>query len=127
MLDKNKDGYVTLKELKDGLKDNPNIDEIAHLLNTIDLDQNGAINYTEFIAATMNTKNMIEKQSKIQDAFSVFDKNGDGTITREELMEALAGETGDVIDPKVWEDVINECDKNGDGVIDIDEFMNMFN
>lgn len=42
-------------------------------------------------------------------------------------MQALAGETGDIIDPKVWEEVINECDKNGDGVIDIDEFLNMFN
>ena len=59
MLDKNKDGYVTLKELKEGMKENPNIEEIARLLNSIDLDQNGAINYTEFIAATMNTKTMI--------------------------------------------------------------------
>jgi len=38
MLDKNKDGYVTLKELKDGMRDNPNIDEIARLLNSIDMD-----------------------------------------------------------------------------------------
>lgn len=38
MLDKNKDGYVTLKELKEGMKENPNIEEIARLLNSIDLD-----------------------------------------------------------------------------------------
>lgn len=62
-LDKNKDGYLTLKELKEGMKDNPNIDEIAWLLNNIDLDQNGAINYSEFIAATLNTKAMIEKDA----------------------------------------------------------------
>jgi calcium-dependent protein kinase len=37
-LDKNKDGYLTLKELKEGMKNNPNIDEIARLLNNIDLD-----------------------------------------------------------------------------------------
>lgn len=62
-LDKNKDGYLTLKELKEGMKDNPNIDEIARLLNNIDLDQNGAINYNEFIAATLNTKTMIQKDA----------------------------------------------------------------
>jgi len=65
MLDKNKDGYVTLKELKDGLKDNLNIEEIARLLNSIDMDQNGAINYSEFIAATMNVDSMIKSGSKI--------------------------------------------------------------
>jgi len=65
MLDKNKDGYVTLKELKEGLKDNPNIEDIARLLSSLDMDQNGAINYTEFIAATMNVDQMIKTGSKI--------------------------------------------------------------
>jgi len=86
MLDKNKDGYVTLKELKEGLKENPNIEEIARLLEGIDMDKNGAINYSEFIAATMNVDNMMKNGGKIQDAFSAFDKDGDGKITREELM-----------------------------------------
>jgi calcium-dependent protein kinase len=58
-LDKNKDGYVTLKELKEGMQDNPNIEEITRLLNSIDTDHNGAINYTEFIAATMDTKTLM--------------------------------------------------------------------
>lgn len=52
-LDKNKDGYITLKELKDSMSNTHNIEEIADILKGVDTDKNGAINYTEFIAATL--------------------------------------------------------------------------
>jgi calcium-dependent protein kinase len=38
-LDKNKDGYITLKELKEGMKGNPNIEEIADILKGVDTDK----------------------------------------------------------------------------------------
>ena len=106
------------------MKDIPNIEIVSKILETIDTDQNGAINYNEFIAATMDTEKMLNTdQDKFQDAFSVFDKNGDGKITVEELKEALASETADLMDQKVWEDIIKEADINNDGVIDYEEFM----
>ena len=81
-LDKNNDGYITLKELKSGMKGIPNLEEVSRILNSIDTDKNGAINYNEFIAATIDTEKLVNsKEDQCADAFQVFDKNGDGKIT----------------------------------------------
>mmetsp|Transcript_13784 Transcript_13784/g.15446 ORF Transcript_13784/g.15446 Transcript_13784/m.15446 type:complete len:96 (+) Transcript_13784:239-526(+) len=88
-LDKNRDGYITLKELKEGMKDVDNIDEIAEILKGVDVDNNGAINYTEFIAATLDQERFVNEKKRIQDAFQVFDKDGDGKIDEEEMRVAF--------------------------------------
>eukprot|EP00344_Euplotes_crassus_P003715 CAMPEP_0197005654 /NCGR_PEP_ID=MMETSP1380-20130617/30537_1 /TAXON_ID=5936 /ORGANISM="Euplotes crassus, Strain CT5" /LENGTH=241 /DNA_ID=CAMNT_0042424861 /DNA_START=269 /DNA_END=995 /DNA_ORIENTATION=- len=88
-LDKNRDGYITLKELKEGMKEVENIDEIAEILKGVDIDNNGAINYTEFIAATLDQDKVVNEQMKMKDAFKVFDKDGDGQIDEEEMRAAF--------------------------------------
>ena len=45
-LDKNGDGSLTLEELKIGLKDHANGDEILNLMKAADTDGSGTINYT---------------------------------------------------------------------------------
>jgi calcium-dependent protein kinase len=119
-LDKNRDGYITLKELKEGMKDNENVDELAEILKGVDIDNNGAINYTEFIAATLDQTKMLSEQSKIKDAFRIFDKDGDGKIDESELKAALDSE-----DTKIFKEMIKECDTNNDGKVDYDEFAKM--
>ena len=59
-------------------------------MNTIDLDKNGLINYTEFINATID-KNIALSLRNIELAFQVFDANGDGFISLDELKNALSG------------------------------------
>jgi calcium-dependent protein kinase len=119
-LDKNRDGYITLKELKEGMKDNENVDELAEILKGVDIDNNGAINYTEFIAATLDQTKMLSEQSKIKDAFRIFDKDGDGKIDESELKAALDSE-----DTEIFKEMIKECDTNNDGKVDYDEFAKM--
>mmetsp|Transcript_19595 Transcript_19595/g.14301 ORF Transcript_19595/g.14301 Transcript_19595/m.14301 type:complete len:157 (-) Transcript_19595:262-732(-) len=53
-LDKNGDGCLTLEELKNGLTDIKNGDELLELMKAADTDNSGTINYTEFIAATID-------------------------------------------------------------------------
>ncbi len=43
------------------------------MFKEIDIDQNGTIDYTEFVMATMNEKNMITNE-KLSGAFKMFDK-----------------------------------------------------
>lgn len=94
-LDKNKDGYITLKELKEGMKDLDNIDELTEILKGVDVDNNGAINYTEFIAATLDQNLIVNQTNKIKDAFKIFDIDGDGVIDEEEMKAAFNLEDGE--------------------------------
>lgn len=121
-LDKNKDGYITLKELREGMKDCDNVEELAKILKGVDIDNNGAINYTEFIAATLDQSSIVNEKQKIKDAFNVFDKDGDGKIDQDELKEAL--QLSD-IDKDALKQMMDECDGDGDGKVDLAEFAKM--
>lgn len=52
-----------------------------------DIDNNGTIDYGEFIAATVHL-NKLEREENLLSAFSYFDKDGSGYITIEELQQA---------------------------------------
>lgn len=58
-------------------------------------------------------------------AFEVFDKDGNGVITAEEIRDVLSDDF--LADEKVWEDIIQEVDSNGDGMIDLKEFLDLMN
>lgn len=53
-LDKNGDGQVTFEELKAGLGHKENAETLLELLKGADVDNSGAIDYTEFLAATLD-------------------------------------------------------------------------
>ena len=56
--------------------------------------------------------------------FKLFDANGNGTISKEELKEAMK-KLGEPLSEKELNDLIAAHDKNGDGVIDDKEFTSM--
>lgn len=60
-----------------------------HLCGTwqADIDNNGTIEYGEFIAATLHL-NKMEREENLVAAFSFFDKDGSGYITIDELQQA---------------------------------------
>ena len=54
-LDKNKDGYITMKELQKGLKGYSQ-EQLQSIMDSVDTDRNGAIDYSEFVAATLDVE-----------------------------------------------------------------------
>jgi calcium-dependent protein kinase len=127
-LDSNGDGLLTLSELKEGLSQAGITElpqDLKQIMEGIDADGSGVIDYTEFLAAT------IEKRLYIQEdvcwtAFRVFDMNGDGKITPNELRMVLNnGNMESVVDINATADLLKEVDRNGDGAIDFKEFMGM--
>ena len=50
----------------------------------IDQDNSGLIEYSEFVMATINEKNMLSNE-KLQQAFNMFDQDGSGSINADEI------------------------------------------
>lgn len=127
-LDENGDGLLTAAELKaglekGGLKDNIPGD-LQEIMKSIDADGSGVIDYTEFLAATLDRKHFIEEDACWQ-AFRVFDRDGNGTISQKELAEVLASDDVAGKFHKDLADLMKMVDTNGDGEIDFQEFMQM--
>lgn len=120
-MDTNRDGKLTYAELEealeqegyDGLKD-----ELRNVMAGLDLsDQNAEIEYSEFLAATMDMNHAIREENILR-AFQVFDKKGTGVISFAELTKIMGSE-------EHAREVAGEIDLNGDGVISYEEFKAM--
>jgi calcium-dependent protein kinase len=126
-MDINGDGQLTIEELKDGLKEIPdiNLDEkdIIEAMKVIDANGNGLIDYTEFIAACLHSYNYLQ-DTQLRSAFSYFDKDGNGTISKEELRECLESDDF-LLNEEEINKLIEGVDINNDGEIDYLEFITM--
>ena len=121
-IDKNNDGYITLKELKEAMKGKVSEEQLQSILRAVDTDKNGAINYTEFIAATLKS-DVFENYKNVQNAFEMLDKDGNGFIEEKELAEIIGLQIGQ--DQETIKKLISEIDSNGDNKIDFNEFKRM--
>ena len=120
-----KDGQISYQELKKGLKElkccHISDEELCELFKSIDVDQNGKIDYTEFLAATIQKKIYLQEE-KLFEVFCTFDKDDCGKIKKEELMSVL---NADPQQEGEIEKIIKEVDKTGEGSIDYKEFLEM--
>uniref|UniRef100_A0A8C6MCD6 EF-hand domain-containing protein n=1 Tax=Nothobranchius furzeri TaxID=105023 RepID=A0A8C6MCD6_NOTFU len=62
--------------------------------------------------------------SEFKEAFSLFDKDGDGTITTKELGTVMRSLGQNPTEAEL-QDMINEVDADGNGTIDFPEFLTM--
>nr|UPU99502.1 jGCaMP8s [synthetic construct] len=65
-----------------------------------------------------------EQIAEYKEAFSLFDKDGDGTITTKELGTVMRSLGHNPTEAEL-QDMINEVDADGDGTIDFPEFLTM--
>lgn len=128
-LDEDGLGYITKEQMRKGLENSglklPNNFDV--LVETIDSDGSGQIDYTEFVAAALDRKHF--SKQLLYCAFRVFDVDNDGKITTAELAHILYnGNKKKYItqmDVDKVKKMIKEVDKNNDGNIDFHEFSEM--
>jgi calcium-dependent protein kinase len=123
--DKNGDGVLTKDEIFEGYKsilgEIEATKEVERIMNEVDIDKSGTIDYNEFLLAATNRQNIVNKE-KLEATFRMFDKDGSGSISAEEIRGFLGN---NFTDQKALDAIIKEVDGNGDGEISLNEFKEM--
>ncbi|KAK1386811.1 calmodulin-like protein 3 [Heracleum sosnowskyi] len=129
MFDHNGDGRITKQELNESLEKMgifiPD-QELSQMIEKIDVNKDGCVDIDEFGDLYQTIMNTREEEEDMKEAFSVFDQNGDGFITVDELKSVLAslglkqGRTEE--DCKT---MIMKVDVDGDGRVNFNEFKQM--
>lgn len=82
------DGTITTKELGTvmrSLGQNPTEAELQDMVNEVDADGNGTIDFPEFLTMMARKMKDTDSEEEIKEAFKVFDKDGNGFISAAEL------------------------------------------
>jgi len=106
----------------------PTAEELAELIEEIDEDGSGAIEFPEF--AQLCAKFLVEDpdpetmRAELKQAFRLFDKEGTGCITMDQFRGILA-EVDTNLTEEDLDGIIAEIDEDGSGTMDFDEFCEM--
>ena len=102
-----------------------NGESLLKMLQAADTDGSGEINYTEFIAATLEA-NVYMREEYLRTAFNMFDIDNSGKIDNDEVIQLLQGDDlMNLVSKDAIKAAMAEIDKNGDGEIDFEEFTLM--
>ena len=122
-IDVDKNGVITKDELVKQLSVEMGKDlaeeKANKMLDLIDNDGSGEIDFTEFLKATFDEKALLTKEN-IRKTFMYFDKDSSNAIEKSELVEWLGAEG--IIPEEIINELMEEADVNGDGTIDMNEF-----
>ena len=122
--DKDKSGMVDYTEFCEVLQVDPS-PQGEKVFQLFDYDKSGQIDIREFLVALSNFSGA-GKDDKLKFAFMIFDEDGNGMITKEELTRILKANHMASQDSEVArkaDTILTQADKDGDGVVTFDEFV----
>lgn len=140
--DVTKDGRLSHVEMQQVLEDVgiTNKEDMELIIESMDTNRNGFIEYSEFMAGCLNLAGEDMRQ-QLRMVFDIFDLDGSGSIGLEELRQVLtqgaaplprsksgvleptsAQSSSLLPDGKTVEEVMAEMDQNKDGAVDYEEF-----
>lgn len=128
LFDKDGDGFLSIQELRSvftALQKPITDEELDQLMQDLDTDGNGRIDFTEFMTFMSKNVSSQTEEEEIREAFEVFDKNQDGRISFDELKQILTSLGQNLMDSEIAA-LIKEVDENKDGFIDFEEFRNLY-
>ena len=124
---KSGDCKLTKKELTEGLysyKEKDEVDEMVDVIfNRLDGDNNGYIEYEEFLRACIDKKNLMTRE-KLKYAFRFLDKDNSNTLNAQKILRAFLTKPNKELEA-VFNITLNEVDKDSDGIIDFNEFVEL--
>jgi len=115
-LDSDGDGMLSAGEIEDAFLQcglTSAHEEVLHIFDSFDHKGLGKVQYTAWLAATMQP-DVIASERAVAAAFHFFDTEGEGAISKEELLT--------VLDEADAQDVIECWDTSGDGTLNPEDF-----
>ena len=115
---------LTKDELRKGLyeyRDTEFVDNyVENLFILLDGDNNGYIEYEEFLRACIDKK-LILKKNYLRFAFKYLEQDGSETINTQKIIKAFVVKPNVILEA-VFNKTLNNVDKDGDGIINYQEF-----
>ena len=140
--DDNNDGTINKEELEAVMKYmglNPTKKELQEIMNKLDADGSGFLEFQEYLNLvqtiknadpldfdpTLNSNNLTkEEEEQIKDKFLLFDADGSGSISKEELGAAMRYMGQNPTEAEV-QTMLESLDKDGTHVLEFSEFLRL--
>ena len=123
--DKDGNGSITTKELGTvmrSLGQNLSEAEIKEMIDIVDEDKNGTIDFQEFLHLMARKMKIIDKEEELLDAFNILDRDGSGKISKYQLRYIiLSTESG--LNGNEIEEILKKTDFDEDGNINLNDFI----
>nr|XP_022330789.1 calmodulin-like [Crassostrea virginica] len=129
LFDKDGDETITTKELGTvmrSLGQNPTESELQEMIQEVDVDGNGTIDFDEFLQMMAKKMKDTDSEEELKSAFKVFDRDNTGFITGPNLRVVMTN-LGEKLTDEEVEEMIREADADGDGLINYQEYREAFN
>jgi calcium-dependent protein kinase len=125
-MDTDSDGKLGRPEVQVGYKSifghDFDKDELEKLFQEVDMNGDGIIEYSEFVVAAMDEE-LLLSTNNLRKAFEMFDHDGDGQISRADLVEVMKSFGGGVqIEDVIIDKIMNQVDINSTGTVDFEQF-----
>ena len=115
---------LTKEELRNGLyeyREKEKVDNyVENLLLLLDGDNNGYIEYEEFLRACIDKK-LILKKTYLKYAFNYLDQDRTKTLNTQKIIKAFVVKPNTILEA-VFNKTLLQVDKDGDGIINYEEF-----
>ena len=128
LFDRSGDGTIASSDLGRVLRSlaqNPTETELRDMINEVDVDGSGTIDFLDFVILSSRGWRRAEHEDHdIIDMFRLFDRDGSGFISAAELRHVMVNGFGEKITDEV-EQTINAAGGDGEGQVNYEEFTRM--
>ena len=97
-------------------------EELRAMIAEVDGDGSGTIEFPEFLALMAFRLMLNDNEDEILEAFKIFDKDGNGKLSADELKLVLTS-LGEKLSPQECDEIIRLADQDGDGQVAYREFV----
>ncbi|XP_041449034.1 neo-calmodulin-like [Drosophila obscura] len=126
--DRDNTGSITCQELGVVLRSlgqTPTEAELYDMIEEIDADNSGTIEFVEFLQMMAKNYQVLNKDESVKAAFEVFDRDTDGFISAQEMRYVIAS-LGEKLTDQEFDEMFREADLDNDGQLSYDEFLHAY-